>query len=76
MRASFYMSYYPDLPQRGMPDEDWCELAAANAVDELIAGKVVAPEQSAFAHRIVAQQLFVLLVSNCRPVPMEVPNSK
>jgi hypothetical protein len=70
------VSYYPDLPHRGMSDEDWTELAAAYAVDELIAGKVIVPAQAEFAHRIVAQQLYVLLVSNCRPVPMEVPKSK
>jgi hypothetical protein len=58
-----------------MSDEDWTELAAEYVVEELIAGKVVAPEQAEFAHRIVAQQLFVLLVSNCRPVPAEAPKS-
>jgi hypothetical protein len=70
------MSHYPDLLHHGMSDENWSELAAAYAVDELIAGKVVAPEQAEFARQIVAQQLSVMLVSNCRPVPMEAPKSK
>jgi hypothetical protein len=75
-RYPFKMSHYRNLPHHSMSDEDWTELAAANAVDELIAGKIVEPEKAEFALRIVAQQLFVLLVSNCRPVPMEAPKSK
>ena len=55
------------LPSHDRPDEQWCELAAALAAEELIAGKLITPDQADFAHRIIAQQLFILLVSNCRP---------
>jgi hypothetical protein len=65
---------YTELPRHDESDEDWSEIAAETAVDELIAGKVVAPEQAAFARRIVAQQLFILLVSNVRPVPSKNSN--
>jgi len=37
------------------------------AVDELIVGKLLAVDQADFARRIVAQELFILLVSNQRP---------
>jgi hypothetical protein len=62
------------LPAYHLPDEKWCDLAADNAVVELIAGKLIAPDQFAFARRIIAQQLYVLLVSNCRPVDGQISN--
>ena len=33
-----------------------------------MAGKLITPDQSDFAKRIIEQRLFVLLISNCRPV--------
>jgi hypothetical protein len=62
-----------DLPVRYKSDERWCELAVSMAVDELIVGKLLAVDQADFARRIVAQELFILLVSNQRPG--EDPNS-
>lgn len=55
------------LPSFGRSDKEWSELSAAMAVDELIAGKLLVPAQADFAHRIIAQQLLILLISNCRP---------
>jgi hypothetical protein len=56
-----------NLPQHHRPDEQWSNLAAELAVDELIAGKLIMQDQADFARRIVAQQIYVLLISNCRP---------
>jgi len=69
IKSEWYMSF--KLPERYKPDEQWCDLAADYAVTELIAGKLVTPDQFDFAKRIVAQQLYVLLVSSCRPVDPE-----
>jgi hypothetical protein len=55
----------PSFPK---PDLEWSNLAAGLAADELIAGKLITREQADFAQRIIAQQLHILLVSNCRPV--------
>jgi hypothetical protein len=54
---------------RHRTDDDWSTLAAELAVHELIAGDVISANQADFARRIIGQQLFVLLVSNCRPFP-------
>jgi hypothetical protein len=62
------------LPPHHKPDGQWCDLAASYAVDELIAGKLIEPDQAEFARRIIAQQLSILLVSNCRPIDDEVSN--
>jgi hypothetical protein len=62
------------LPSHHRPDEQWSELAASLAVDELIAGKLITSDQADFARRIVAQQLHILLISNCRPVNDEISN--
>jgi hypothetical protein len=62
------------LPAHHRPDEEWAEFAAALAVDELIAGKVITSDQADLAHRIVAQQIHILLISNCRPVSDENSN--
>jgi hypothetical protein len=56
------------LPAHHRPDEQWSEVTASLAVDELIAGKLITSDQADFARRIVAQQLQILLISNCRPV--------
>jgi hypothetical protein len=63
-----------DLPAHHRRDEQWAELAASLAVDELIAGKVIAVAQADFARRIVSQQIEILLISNCRPVSNEISN--
>jgi len=55
------------FPAHHKPDREWCDLAADLAADELIAGSVIAPDQFKFAREIIAQQLRILLVSNCRP---------
>jgi hypothetical protein len=55
------------LPQHHRPDEQWSNLAAELAVDELIAEKLITEDQADFARRIVARQIYVLLISNCRP---------
>lgn len=52
---------------RYYPDEKWSDLAAGQVVDELLVGKVIKSEQVDFARRIVAQQLFILLISGERP---------
>jgi hypothetical protein len=59
------MTNPPSFPK---PDLEWCNLAADLAADELIAGKLIPREQASFAQRIIAQQLHILLVSNCRPI--------
>jgi hypothetical protein len=59
------MTHLPSFPK---PDLEWCNLAANLAADELIAGKLITHEQADFTRRIIAQQLHILLVSNCRPV--------
>jgi hypothetical protein len=56
-----------DVNSHHKPDAEWTELAAALSVEELIAGKVIEPNQADFAHRIIAQQLEILLIMNCRP---------
>ncbi len=56
------------LPEHHQPDKEWAELAASLSVDELIAGNVVTAAQADFACRIVAQQIYILLISNCRPI--------
>jgi hypothetical protein len=63
-----------NLSVHNRPDEKWAELAASLAIDELIAGKVIAPHQADFACRIVAQQIHILLISNCRPANAEISN--
>jgi hypothetical protein len=50
-----------------MPDEKWSDMIASHSADELVAGKLITPEQWDFARRIIAQQIFVSLVSNCYP---------
>lgn len=57
-----------NLPSHPKPDLDWCALAANLSADELVAGKLITREQADFAQRIIGQQLYILLVSNCRPV--------
>jgi hypothetical protein len=54
-------------PKHHRPDEQWSNLAAELAVDELTAGRLIMEDQADFARRIVAQQIYVLLISNCRP---------
>jgi hypothetical protein len=44
------------------------------AVGELIAGKVTTSGEADLAHRIVAQQIHILLISNCRRVSDENSN--
>jgi len=56
------------------PDEEWCTLAAELSVEELLAGRVIAPDQRKFAQEIIAQQLYILLASNCRPVEVDISN--
>jgi molybdate-binding protein len=60
-----------DTPTYNKPDLEWCDLAADLAADELIAGKVITREQADFVRRIIAQQLHILLISNCRPSSIE-----
>ena len=48
-------------------DERWCDLLASHAADELVAGKIIQPDQWAFAMQVIRQQAYVLLVSNCYP---------
>jgi hypothetical protein len=45
----------------------WSEQAASASVDELLAGKVIRAEQADFAHKIIAQQLHVLLLGGAIP---------
>ena len=55
------------LPAHPKPDEEWCELMASYAAEELVAGKLITKDQFDFARRIIAQQAYVLLVSNAYP---------
>lgn len=55
------------IPQRPMPDEQWGDMIASLSADELIAGKLMNPEQWDLARRVIAQQIYVSLASNCRP---------
>jgi hypothetical protein len=50
-----------------MPDEKWGDMIASFSAEELIAGKLITQEQWDFARRIIAQQIYVSLVSNCYP---------
>jgi hypothetical protein len=52
---------------RSKKDLAWSDFAAALCVDELLVAKLIQPEQADFARRIVAQQLYVMLVSDKRP---------
>ncbi|MGO9673235.1 MAG: hypothetical protein ACLPSF_03530 [Methylocella sp.] len=45
----------------------WSDFAAALVVDELPAAKLLSPKDAASAREIVAQQLYILLVSDKRP---------
>ena len=47
--------------------KEWCERAAASAVDELLVAKLVSPEGAEWARQIVAQDLFIQLVSGHQP---------
>jgi hypothetical protein len=55
------------IPKHPIPDERWCDLMASNAVEELVAGKLLDVGQFEFAKRIIAQQAYVLLISNAYP---------
>jgi hypothetical protein len=49
-------------------DEEWCEMVAQFAADELLAGGIIRADQWDHAKQIIRQQTFVQLVSNCYPV--------
>jgi hypothetical protein len=55
------------LPAHPIPDEEWCEMLASYAIDELIAGKLLSANQADFARRIIQQQAYILLFSNAYP---------
>lgn len=50
-----------------IPDEEWCNVMASYAADELVAGNLITADQADFAKRIIAQQAYVLLISNAYP---------
>lgn len=56
-----------ELPKHTKSDENWSDLVADMAASELVAGKLIAPDQFDFAQRIIAQQVYILLISECRP---------
>lgn len=45
----------------------WSERAAASAVDELLLGKVIRPDQADFARKIIAQDLHLALLGGSIP---------
>jgi hypothetical protein len=49
------------------PDSDWSDMVAGHAAEELIAGRLITREQADFAQRIIAQQIYIFLVSGSRP---------
>jgi hypothetical protein len=55
------------LPAHPKQDEKWCEIMASLSADELVAGGVIRPDQKDFAMKVIRQQAYVLLVSNCYP---------
>ncbi|WP_156927925.1 hypothetical protein [Bradyrhizobium sp. Tv2a-2] len=54
-------------PLRLKPDLEWSDLVAGHAAEELIAGRLIAPERADFAQRIIAQQIHIFLISGLRP---------
>jgi hypothetical protein len=54
-------------PLRLTPDLEWSDLVAGYAAEELIAGRLITREQADLAHRIIAQQIHIFLVSGARP---------
>jgi hypothetical protein len=67
------MNHTPERNPLQRPDGAWSDLVAAMAVHELIAGKVIRSDQADFAKRIVQQQIFIMLISGCRPFATEIP---
>jgi hypothetical protein len=45
----------------------WCERAAASSVNELLVGKVIRQDQADFAHKIIAQDLHIMLLGGAIP---------
>ncbi len=63
---------WPDLSdeerqKRDKADDEWSQFCGRLAVEELLIAKIIAPETAEWAREIIAQQIFVLLVSDVRP---------
>jgi len=62
------------VPSHSKPDEAWCEMLASYSADELVAGKLITPQQWDQAMRAIRQQAYILLISNCYPAGDLNPN--
>ena len=54
-------------PLHPQPAERWRDMLASYSADELVAGKLIQPDQWDFVMRIIRQQAHILLASNCYP---------
>lgn len=54
------------LPAHPKSDREWADMVGSFAADEFLAGKLIVADQWSFARDIVAQQVLIPLLSNCR----------
>jgi hypothetical protein len=53
--------------ERDEADDCWSNRVADSIVDELLVAKLITGDQAAWAQKIIAQDIFIKLVSGFRP---------